>query len=76
MKHISTVTFYYERPRSEFLLVQTEAERRRRESQTIDGNPTWVMYVCGWVYVWYLELSREPKHAAQQMRYQNVYLST
>ena len=31
----------------------------------------------GWVsgYVWYLELSREPKHAAQQMRYQNVDLS-
>ena len=27
------------------------------------------------MYVWYLELSREPKHAAQQMRYQNVYLS-
>ena len=34
-------------------------------------------FVGGWVsgYVWYLELSREPKHAAQQMRYQNVYLS-
>ena len=26
-------------------------------------------------YVWYLELSREPKHAAQQVRYQNVDLS-
>ena len=24
-------------------------------------------------YVWHFELSREPKHAAQQMRYQNVY---
>ena len=34
-------------------------------------------FVGGWVsgYVWYLELSREPKHAAQQMRYQNVDLS-
>ena len=32
---------------------------------------------CGWVsgYVWYLELSRETKHVAQQMRYQNVDLS-
>ena len=32
----------------------------------------------GWVsgYVWYfVELSREPKHVAQQMRYQNVDLS-
>ena len=34
-------------------------------------------FVGGWVsgYVWYLKLSREPKHAAQQMRYQNVDLS-
>ena len=32
----------------------------------------------GWVsgYVWYfVELSREPKHVAQQMRYQNEDLS-
>ena len=58
-------------------VIQTEAERRRR-SQTIDGNLSWVMYVCmgGWVceYVWYLELSREPRHVAQQTRYQNVGL--
>ena len=29
-----------------------------------------------WVgmYVWYLELSREPRHVAQQTRYQNVGL--
>ena len=35
------------------------------------------MYVCMWVggYVWYLELSREPRHVAQQTRYQNVDLS-
>ena len=34
-------------------------------------------FVGGWVsgYVWDLELSREPKHVAQQMRYQNVDLS-
>ena len=34
-------------------------------------------FVGGWVsgFVWYLEISREPKHAAQQMRYQNVDLS-
>ena len=30
------------------------------------------MYVCG--YVWYLELSREPIHIAQQTRHQNVGL--
>ena len=28
--------------------------------------------VCGWV--WYLELSRVPRHVAQQTRYQNVGL--
>ena len=34
-------------------------------------------FVGGWVsgYVWYLELSRDLKHVAQQMRYQNVDLS-
>ena len=34
-------------------------------------------FVGGWVsgYVWYMELSREPNHAAQQMMYQNVDLS-
>ena len=34
-------------------------------------------FVGGWVsgYVWYLELSREQKHVAQEMRYQNVDLS-
>ena len=34
------------------------------------------MYVCMYVcmYVWYLELSREPRHVAQQMRYENVGL--
>ena len=34
-------------------------------------------FVDGWVsgYVWYLELYREPKHVAQEMRYQNVDLS-
>ena len=34
-------------------------------------------FVGGWVsgYVCYLELSREPKHVAQQMKYQNVDLS-
>ena len=39
------------------------APKARSRSQTIDGNPTWVMYVGG--YVWYLELFREPKHVAQ-----------
>ena len=34
------------------------------------------MYVCTYVcmYVWYLKLSREPRHVAQQARYQNVGL--
>ena len=34
-------------------------------------------FVGAWVsgYVWYFELSRESKHAAQQMRHQKVYLS-
>ena len=34
------------------------------------------MWVGGYVgmYVWYLELSREPRHVAQQTRYQNVGL--
>ena len=33
-------------------------------------------FVGAWVsgYVWYFELSREPKHAAQQMGHQKVYL--
>ena len=30
------------------------------------------LWVCG--YVWYLELSREPRHVEQQTRYQNVGL--
>ena len=48
------------------------APKARSRSQTIDGNPTWVMYVG--MYVWYLELSRELRHVAQQTRYQNVGL--
>ena len=53
--------------------IQTEAERRRREAgvkQSLEIRLC--MYV--FVYVWYLELSRVPKHVAQQMRYQNVGL--
>ena len=31
------------------------------------------MWVCGYVgHVWYLELSREPRHVAQQLSYQSV----
>ena len=40
-----------------------------------ESNNRWksdLGHVCG--YVWYLELSREPRHVAQQMRYQNVDL--
>ena len=70
-----------------FIIIQTEAERRRREAgvkQSMEIRVTscgWVgMYVCIYVcmyvcmYVWYLELSREPRHVAQQARYQNVGL--
>ena len=65
--------------------VQTDAERRRREvgveqSKKIRSRSCRIVgrrFVGGWVsgYVWYLELSREPKHAVQQIRYQNVDLS-
>ena len=57
------------------LLVQTEAERRRREAgvkQSMEIRVRSCMYVG--MYVWYLELSREPRHVAQQTRYQNVGL--
>ena len=56
-----------------------EAERRRREAgvkQSMEirlRSCGWVcMYIC--MYVWYLELSREPRYVAQQGRYQNVGL--
>ena len=60
-------------------IVQTEAERRRREAgvkQSMEIRVRSCRYVCMWVcgYVWYLELSREPRHVAQQTRYQNVGL--
>ena len=65
--------------------VQTDAERRRREAgveqskkiRSRSCSHVGRRFVGGWVsrYVWYLKLSREPKHAAQQMRYQNVDLS-
>ena len=53
---------------------------RRRlsaEGAKPESNNRWkseLGHVCGYVggYVWYLELSREPKHVAQQTRYQNV----
>ena len=61
------------------MLIQTEAERRRREAgvkQSMELRVRSCMYVGGWVcgYVWYLELSREPRHVVQQTRYQNVGL--
>ena len=51
-------------------LIQTEAERRRREAgfkQSMEIRLGSCMYVGGWIcgYVWYLELSREPRHVAQ-----------
>ena len=47
-------------------IIQTEAERRRREAgvkQSMEIRLGSCMWVGG--YVWYLELSREPKHVAQ-----------
>ena len=46
--------------------IQTEAERRRREAG-VKQSMEIRLGSCRWVggYVWYLELSREPKHAAQ-----------
>ena len=60
--------------------VQTDAEHRRREAgveQSMKIRSRSCRFVGGWLggYVGYLELSREPKHVAQQMRYQNVDLS-
>ena len=55
--------------------IQTEAERRRREAgvkQSMEIRVRSCMYVG--MYVWYLELSREPRYVAQQTRYQNVDL--
>ena len=47
-------------------MIQTEAERRRREagSQTIDGNPTWVMYVGMWVGMVFGIISRTEARSA------------
>ena len=61
------------------LLIQTEAERRRREAgvkQSMEIRVRSCMYACMYVcmYVWYLEFYREPRHVAQQTRYQNVGL--
>ena len=60
--------------------VLTDAERRRREarveqSMKIRSRSCIGRRVVGGsvsAYVRYLELSREPKHVAQQMGYQNV----
>ena len=47
-----------------------ESDNRRKSDFGHVGR----RFVVGWVsgYVWYLELFREPKHAAQQMKYQNL----
>jgi hypothetical protein len=47
-------------------IIQTEAERRRREAgvkQSMEIRVGSCMYVS--VCVWYLELSAEPRHLAQ-----------
>ena len=47
-------------------IVQTEAERRRREAgvkQSMEIRLGSCRWVGGWL--WYLELSREPRHVAQ-----------
>ena len=55
------------------IIVQTEAERRRGEAgvkQSMKIRLRSCMYVG--MCVWYLELSREPRNVARQIRYQNV----
>ena len=50
-------------------------QRLSAEGAKPESNNRWksdLGHVC--MYVWYLELSREPTHVAQQMRYQNVGL--
>ena len=56
--------------------IQTESEHRRREAW-VEQSMKIRLRSCGYVsgYVGYLELSRKPRHVAQQMRYQNVGLS-
>ena len=64
--------------------VQTDAERRRREARVEQSMKIRSRSCIGRRFVGgsvsgcvrYLELSREPKHVAQQMRYQNVDLSS
>ena len=54
-------------------IIQTEAERRRREAG-VKQSMEIRLKSCGWVGGGYLELSREPRHVAQQTRNQNVGL--
>ena len=54
---------------------QTEAERRRREAgveQSMKFRYRSCRHICVAGYLWYLEVSREPRHVKEQMRYQNV----
>ena len=76
---VTLVRVWEEQLAKPFRIIQTEAERRRREAgvkQSMEIRVGSCMYVCMYVcmWVWYLELSREPRHVAQQTRYQNVGL--
>ena len=64
------------------VLIQTEAEHQRREAgvkQSMEIRFRSCMYIYMWVggywvcnmYVWYLELSHEPRHVAQQTKYRS-----
>ena len=68
-----------------FIIILTQASscffrhRLSAEDAKPESNNRWkseLGHVCMWVcgYVWYLELSRKPRHVAQQTRYQNVGL--
>ena len=59
------------------MLIAEDAKPESNNRRKSDLGHVGRRFVGGWVsgYVWYLELSREPKHAAQQMKYQNIYLS-
>ena len=54
------------------LVIQTEAERRRREAGV---KQSMEIRVRSCMSVRYLRLSREPQHLAKQMRYHSVGLS-
>ena len=76
-------TFSFQLGTSQLFSSLSFRRRLSAEGAKPESNNRWkseLGHVCMWVggyvgmYVWYLELSREPRHVAQQTRYQNVGL--